>query len=485
MDNQIMEQLNNDNEQAAAFVVQMALAVVAADTPSDEEDHEEEDGADPYQAPTKRGIHSAQPRGKRRKFDHAGCLRDLHRDYLGPNPLFGAEFELMFRVSRPRFELMLQDFGNSGIPFYRAKPSANKVPVASLEARLLLPLKTLAYRVSCHAFMDYFQVSQQFARDCCTHFDQALKQLYEKDFLGVPTAAECRAIHSLNFAAHGIPGMFGSLDCSQTFWNRCPTAWKGCYSGKDKRPTIVLEALCDYNCYFWHVNYGYAGSLNDINVLNLSPLLDKFINGTFAEMERLVVPFQISDQEFDEMFILVDGIYPRFSRFVKPNKHPSTAMEKVFAEWQESARKDIERAFGLLKGKFQWTARPINLFEPDDIANRMTACLILHNISIRDHVMKSHDNLRDRYDPIFDLLDDNGNHRTNALDLNLPADLAEQQGVETVDSHLTNVGARNCNEVPQNWVRSRKRLWDRLVDQEENIRLRDAIMNRLFDNVES
>jgi hypothetical protein len=51
------------------------------------------------------------------------------------------------------------------------------------------------------------------------------------------------------------------------------------------------------------------------------------------------------------MFLLVDGIYPKFSRFVKTVKEPVTHQQRVFASWQESARKDIERAFGVLQGK--------------------------------------------------------------------------------------------------------------------------------------
>ena len=36
-------------------------------------------------------------------------------------------------------------------------------PLLRLEARMLLPLKTLAYGVACHAFSDYFQMSESMA----------------------------------------------------------------------------------------------------------------------------------------------------------------------------------------------------------------------------------------------------------------------------------------------------------------------------------
>jgi hypothetical protein len=52
-----------------------------------------------------------------------------------------------------------------------------------------------------------------------------------------------------------------------------------------------------------------AGTLNDSCILNLSPLLDSFLIGTFDKLESPVVPSQIFGQDFDKLFVLVDGIY--------------------------------------------------------------------------------------------------------------------------------------------------------------------------------
>ncbi len=46
------------------------------------------------------------------------------------------------------------------------------------------------------------------------------------------------------------------------------------------------------------------------------------------------------------MFVLVDGIYMNFSRFVKGIKIPLQRSETSFTKWQEAMWKDIERAFG-------------------------------------------------------------------------------------------------------------------------------------------
>ena len=87
------------------------------------------------------------------------------------------------------------------------------------------------------------------------------------------------------------------------------------------------------------------------------------------------------------MFILVDGIYPEFTRFVKGISQPIDEKEKRFTKWQESARKDIERAFGVLQQKFQFVAQPILLLDIIEIGRRVRTCLLLHNMVVSDRVM--------------------------------------------------------------------------------------------------
>jgi hypothetical protein len=52
---------------------------------------------------------------------------------------------------------------------------------ASLEAKLLLPLKCLAYGVPSHCFIDYFQMSKTYAKACCKEFDKVIKLIYQED----------------------------------------------------------------------------------------------------------------------------------------------------------------------------------------------------------------------------------------------------------------------------------------------------------------
>ena len=110
--------------------------------------------------------------------------------------------------------------------------------------------------------------------------------------------------------------------------------------GKSGKPTtIVLEAMADNNLWFWYDSFGWPGLLNDIIIWNQSCLSKAFLDGSFAR--DVDFEFTISDDKvFNHLWILVDGIYPDLSRFVKTLQRPVGRRERRYAAvWQESAQK--------------------------------------------------------------------------------------------------------------------------------------------------
>lgn len=411
------------------------------------------------------------PRSKRRKFKHDEALRCIRRDYLGfpgdnAPPLFNDnKFKTMFRISRERYrwieDRILSDPEDNF--FQRKKAHFGRLRGPSHEAKILLPLKTWAYGVACHCFTDYFQMSPQYARECCRRLREIIRRLFQDEFLRLPTQQDMKAIDELHRHQHNVPGMFGSLDCCHTFWKNCPVAWQGGFKGAKGKPSIVLEAACDYNLWFWHASYGYAGTNNDISIFNLSPLMENMLNGRFHEIESLVVPYEIAGEEFQRMFLLVDGIYNQYARFVQGIKEPIYEDEKRFTRWQESARKDIERAFGILQSHWQILARPMQFWHLEDIACQVSACLILHNMLISDRVMED---VNRKYDPAY------GIHLfRNVLDAQ---NVEYPQDLQPIPHGENMIGIRYC---PNDWanVVRRRNEWNDLSSTAEHERLRSAI----------
>ena len=416
------------------------------------------------------GRRGRDVRSKRRKFRHDQALECIRRDYLGHDrPLFGSQFKLFFRISKARFQRLLEDVMSKDFQFYKRPKNFNPTSSCSLEAKLLLPLKTLAYGVASHCFIDYFQMSAPYARTVCLEFDKTIKALYMKEYLRLPTPNDLKSLCRLHEFIHGVQGMVGSLDCCHTYWKMCPVAWQGSYrNGKEKHPSIVLEAIADYHLFFWHASYGYSGTLNDLNILSLSPLMERLIDGSFetVEVDSGIIPFTVSGEQFKHTWITVDGIYPEYSRFVKGIKEPMNDKQAQYTKWQEAVRKDVERAFGVLKGAWQFLDRSITLHDLKTISTRVICCLILHNINVSDRVMGE---VGVRYDPSYSVGD------ADVL-VEQPPDLQEVQGgvPNIVQGGIGVQGAPE--EVHELLTRSER--FQQLKNNDGYQRLHAALMNR-------
>lgn len=77
--------------------------------------------------------------------------------------------------------------------------------------------------------------------------------------------------------------MLGSIDCMHWEWKNCPKAYHGQYTGKEGAPTLILEVVADYELWIWHAFFGLPGSLNDINVLNRSPVFSQLADDICPE----------------------------------------------------------------------------------------------------------------------------------------------------------------------------------------------------------
>ncbi|XP_056849930.1 uncharacterized protein LOC108840392 isoform X2 [Raphanus sativus] len=190
----------------------------------------------------------------------------------------------------------------------------------------------------------------------------------------------------LRLECRGFPGMIGSIDCIHWEWKNCPSAWKGQYARGSGKPTIVLEAVASFDLWIWHAFFGLPGTLNDINVLDRSPVFDDIINGQAPN-----VTFYVNGRQYDMAYYLTDGIYPKWATFIQSIPLPQGPKAVLFAQWQEAYRKDVERAFGVLQARFAIVKNPVLFWDRVKIGKIMRACIILHNMIVQDE--------RDGYTP--------------------------------------------------------------------------------------
>lgn len=124
----------------------------------------------------------------------------------------------------------------------------------------------------------------------------------------------------------------------------------------------MFEVVASQNLWIWHAFFGSAGSLNDINILNNSPIFNKVYDST--TLDSSFVP---RGTEYKFGYYLVDGIYPELYVFVKSFSCPI---------------KNIEQTFGALKKCWQIVAKASVYRDISTMTEVMYTCIILHNMII-------------------------------------------------------------------------------------------------------
>jgi hypothetical protein len=92
----------------------------------------------------------------------------------------------------------------------------------------------------------------------------------------------------------------------------------------------------------------------------------------------------INGNPYDKGYYLAYGIYPSWAIFVKTVRNSADEKCKRFAKEQEAARKDVNRAFGVLQSRWAIVRYPARTWSPERMWNVMTACVIMRNMIVEN-----------------------------------------------------------------------------------------------------
>ena len=302
----------------------------------------------------------------------------LYRDYFAEPPIYPLNlFRRRFRMNRTLFLRILFMVENYDPYFVQKKNAVGILGLSSLQ-KMTAAIRMLAYGVAADVVDDYVRIGESTTIESLKRFVRAVVAIFSNEYLRSPNNDDIARLLAMG-TNRGFPGMLGSIDCMHWKWKNCLTAWKGMYSGHVHEPTIILEAVASYDLWIWHAFFGLPGSHNDINVLERSSV--------FALLSQGQAPpanFSVNGNDYTMGYYLADGIYPKWATFVKTIPSPKGNKQIHFAKSQESTRKDVERAFGVLQARFAIVRGPARLWKLEVLKDIMKACIILHNMIAED-----------------------------------------------------------------------------------------------------
>ncbi|XP_013601472.1 PREDICTED: uncharacterized protein LOC106308915 [Brassica oleracea var. oleracea] len=256
------------------------------------------------------------------------------------------------------------------VDFFRQKPDGlGRLGLSALQ-KCTTAIRLLAYGNATDTVDKYLRLGKTTTRSCLENFVEGVFDLFGDEYLRRSTPADLQ--HLFYVGEHrGFPGMIGSIDCMHWEWKNCLTAWKN--------------------------------TLNDINVLDRSPIFDDIINGQAPQ-----VTYSVNGREYHLTYYLTDGIHPKWVTFIQSIPLPQSPQSVLFAQRQEAVRKDVERAFGVLQARFAIVKNPTLFWDKVKIGKIMRACIILHNMIVGDERMNIlyliYYNLRDHGEELPSLL---------------------------------------------------------------------------------
>ncbi|XP_023742255.1 uncharacterized protein LOC111890363 [Lactuca sativa] len=280
---------------------------------------------------------------KHRKWinrDREAAHELLVRDYFAVDSLYDlSKFEERFRININLFLRIARDLARN-YEFFQLRWDARGKRGFTTIQKCTTTLRQLAYDIAADASDEYLKMSERTGREW----------------------------------------MLDNIDCTHWEWENCPNAWRDQFTRGDHGvPTVILEAVVSNDLWFWHAFFGMVDSNNDLNVLQASPIFNDILQGKAPEMSYVV-----NGNEYKYEYYIGDEIYPEYTIFVKSYTFPADDKRKMFKLAQESARKDVEWAFGVLKQKWHIIKHLARTWDREKLSTVLTVCFILHNMIIEE-----------------------------------------------------------------------------------------------------
>ena len=173
-----------------------------------------------------------------------------------------------------------------------------------------------------------------------------------------------------------LPNVFAAIDGTHV-QIAAPEQSTVDFFDRKQRYSIGCQGICDGNMKFLSVSAGFPGSVHDSRMLRNTWIFQQAQNENI-----LTAPLHdLGQNNTIRPYLVGDAAYPLSTRLMKPFPYSKNmdANQEIFNLALSQARVTIERAFGVLKGRWRILLGKVCL-EPSFAADVVIACSVLHNI---------------------------------------------------------------------------------------------------------
>jgi len=238
-----------------------------------------------------------------------------------------------------------------------------------LRKQVLILLYFMCSQSTEYQIAQIFGVSDSTVCKCIEHLINILYEDCRSALIRWPSRDRIAQVVQAFKSKRDIDGVIGALDgCHIAI--ACPGDNAADYVNRKGFYSVILQAVCDNNLYFTDVYIGWPGSVHDARVYRNSPLCELLETDAAS-----LCP--------GGLFLLGDAAYPLSSVLMTPIKDTGTLthVETYYNFCHSSTRMAIERAFGLLKGRFR-RLKFVNVAKSDKRVRLITVACMLHNVCL-------------------------------------------------------------------------------------------------------
>lgn len=174
-----------------------------------------------------------------------------------------------------------------------------------------------------------------------------------------------------------FPQIVGAVDGCHIEIN-APPENKEDYFNRKQYYSINLQGIVNPQLHFQHIAVGFPVSIHDSRVLRLSGIFN------LAENEEiLTAPTRMINRVQLRPMLVGDSAYPLKNWLLKPfsNRGHLSHQKKRFNAKLSAMRSVVERAFGMLKGRWRALLKKIEQ-DHTSVQRTVTAACVLHNFCL-------------------------------------------------------------------------------------------------------